>query len=236
MKNLFVVSDIHGYYKQFEKILEFWNTEDTLVVLGDLIDRGPESLQVIEKVIELKYAYCDNVVFCKGNHEEMLLNFLENPLGKQEQYYINGGQQTMQSLLAKLPNEAADLPVVQQAMLIKEKFRPQLEFLRNGLFHKIIGNVLLTHAGFNSQFTSLDETSASDFIRIRKHYLQENHTPYINVFGHTPVSYIHESNDVWLSEDRRYIAIDGGCYMSGRLNAVLLSQAGELLDVYKVNL
>lgn len=75
VSNILIVSDIHGHFKQFEELLTYWNQEDTLVILGDLIDRGPDSLKVIEKVIELKQIYEDKVIFVKGNHEEMLLNF-----------------------------------------------------------------------------------------------------------------------------------------------------------------
>ncbi|MCH7321974.1 serine/threonine protein phosphatase [Solibacillus sp. MA9] len=234
MSNLFVVSDIHGHYKHFEELLTYWNPEDILVILGDLIDRGPQSLQVIEKVIELKQSYGDNVVFVKGNHEDMLLNFLNNPMEKQEHYYMNGGKETMQNLLVHLPTYIREKPYILQANEIKQHYKYQLEFLKLAPVYKTIGNVLFTHAGFNSEFATLEETTERDFIWIRKHYEITNKTSYINVFGHTPLTYIHESNDVWLSDDKRYIAIDGGCYMSGQLNAVLLNQQGELLELYKV--
>ncbi|WP_274307207.1 metallophosphoesterase family protein [Solibacillus daqui] len=234
MSNLFVVSDIHGHYKQFEELLTYWNQEDVLVILGDLIDRGPQSLQVIEKVIELKQSYGDNVVFVKGNHEDMLLNFLNNPMEMQEHYYKNGGKETMQNLLVLLPAYIMEQPYILQANEIKEHYKSQLAFLKLAPVYKIIGNVLFTHAGFNSEFATLEETTERDFIWIRKHYEITNKTPYINVFGHTPLTYIHESNDVWLSDDKCYIAIDGGCYMSGQLNAVLLNKQGELLEIYKV--
>lgn len=232
--NLFVVSDIHGHLTHFEEMLTHWNREDILVVLGDLIDRGPQSLQVIEKVIELKQTYGDKVVFLKGNHEDMLLNFLNNPTEKQAQYYVNGGLETMQNFLAQLPDSLANESFPVQAEAVKTHFKAQLEFIATAPTHQIIGNVLFTHAGFNSEFATLDDTTEREFIWIRKHFLQANKTPYVNVFGHTPLTYIHESNDVWVSDDGRYIAIDGGCYMSGQLNAVLLNDAGELLNIYKV--
>ncbi len=234
MSNLFVVSDIHGHIKQFEEMLTHWNPEDTLVVLGDLIDRGPESLKVIEKVMALQQTYGEQVIFLKGNHEDMLLNFLNNPIEKQAHYYINGGLETMQNFLAQLPDAVANESYTAQAEAVKTHFKLQLEFLATAPTHHIIGQVLLTHAGFNSEFATLEQSTTRDFLWIRKHYLQANKTPYVNVFGHTPLTYIHESHDVWVSDDQRYIGIDGGCYMSGQLNAVLLAQTGELLNIYKV--
>ena len=232
LSNLFVVSDIHGHIKPFEEILTYWNRDDILVILGDLVDRGPQSLQVIEKVIELKQTYGDNVVFVKGNHEEMLLNFLEYPNEKQEHYYKFGGKETMQSLLAKLPNDIGEQSYHVQAIEVQQHYKNQLDFIQAAPVYKIIGNVLLTHAGFNSEFATLEETTEHDFIWIRKHYEATNKTPYVNVFGHTPLKYIHDSNDVWLSEDKRYIAIDGGYFMTGQMNAIRLNHEGELLEVY----
>lgn len=66
---IYVMSDIHGYYKAFKKMLEKINftEEDTLYIIGDLIDRGPKNLEIVD--------YCrsrDNIIVLKGNHEYML--------------------------------------------------------------------------------------------------------------------------------------------------------------------
>ena len=66
---IYVMSDIHGYYKSFLKMLDKINfsEDDTLYVIGDLIDRGPCNLGIIE--------YCKNhknIKVIKGNHEYML--------------------------------------------------------------------------------------------------------------------------------------------------------------------
>lgn len=58
----------------------------------------------------------------------------------------------------------------------------------------------------------------------------------MNVFGHTPLQYIHESSDIWLSEDRKYIGVDGGCYMGGQLNGLHISETGEVLNRYKATI
>lgn len=231
MTNLFVISDIHGHYKQFEKLLNIWNKKDKLVFLGDLIDRGPDSLRVIKKVMALKDTYGELVTFIKGNHEDMLLNYLQNPIEKREHYYINGGKETMTSFLSPLSTIHFESNE-EEAQYVLSYYDQQLQFLSEAPLYHIIGDVLFTHAGYNSQFDTLKQTTDRDFIWIRKHYLNKNITPFINVFGHTPTKYIHDSNDIWVSKDKRYIAIDGGCYMSGQLNAVLLSQNGEILETY----
>lgn len=234
MKNYFIISDIHGQYKAFEQLLTFWDQKDVLVLLGDLIDRGPQSYEVVQKVMDLKRHYGEQVVFCKGNHEEMLLDFIENPGQKHAFYYKYGGRETMASFLRYLPVEVSELDPIDQVQIVKEKFAEELDFLNCGKLYEIAGNLLLTHAGFDSSCAAVDETPEENFLWIRQHYKNENKTPFINVFGHTPVQHIHDSNDVWISEDQKYIGIDGGCYFTGQLNGIVLSEVGQIVRIYTV--
>lgn len=234
MKNYFIISDIHGQYKAFEKLLTYWNPKDSLVLLGDLIDRGPRSYEVVQKVMELKRQYGEQVIFCKGNHEMMLLDFLGNPGQKHAFYYKYGGRETMASFLKYLPVEVSELDPIEQAQIIKEKFAEELDFLNNGKLFEIAGNLLLTHAGFDSSFATVDKTEDENFLWIRQHYKNENKTPYINIFGHTPLQHIHGCNDIWISKDQKYIGIDGGCYFTGQLNGIVLSEEGQIIHIYAV--
>lgn len=78
----YVMSDIHGHHNEFLKRLDQirqlrTNEEDKLILLGDYIDRGPESYKVIKTVYELQQKYgSDHVVALRGNHEEWFLEFL----------------------------------------------------------------------------------------------------------------------------------------------------------------
>lgn len=232
--NIFVISDIHGMYKKFEQALMFWDTSNKLVLLGDLIDRGPQSFEVVQKAISLQKQYGQQFLFIKGNHEQLLLDFIEQPEEKLDYYFVRGGRETMQSFVEHCPPHVQHLSSIEQAYFVKEQFADMLSFLQDAPLHTVIGDVLFTHGGFDSNHIDYTETTAQDFIWIRKHYLIENKTPYINIFGHTPTKYIHKRDDVWLSEDKKYIAIDGGCVFGGQLNAVLLNPQGQLLHVYCV--
>ena len=227
--NIFVISDIHGMYNQFEQLLSHWDRESKLVILGDIVDRGPQSLEVIRKVIELKEIHEEQIIFCKGNHEELLLNYLRFPQLNHSIYFRNGGLETLKSFLDAAPKEALELNTIEQARYIKEQFAKELAFLEKGKLYEIIGNVLLTHAGFESYHADLSETTDDGFLWIREHYHTPNQTPYVNVFGHTPTVLIHKSNDIWISEDKKYIAIDGGCAYNGQLNGLLLKDTGEII-------
>ena len=70
----YVISDIHGYYDQFIELLELiqLNDDDTLYVLGDVVDRGPNPIKTLLKLMEMPNAVC-----IVGNHELMALECLE---------------------------------------------------------------------------------------------------------------------------------------------------------------
>lgn len=91
---IYVMSDIHGYYNSFIKMLEKinFNNEDKLYVIGDLIDRGPSSLKIIE--------YCrrhDNIEVLKGNHEYML-EMANKDRGLRKCWLRSGGDITLDEL------------------------------------------------------------------------------------------------------------------------------------------
>lgn len=70
----YVISDIHGYFYRLQHCLaqaNFDPTKDCAYILGDLCDRGPNS----GKVLEWAYNQPDNIHFCLGNHEDLMLTF-----------------------------------------------------------------------------------------------------------------------------------------------------------------
>ena len=99
MEKAFVVSDIHGCYEQFVKLLAYWDKNMKLVILGDLIDRGEASKRVVQEVMNLKEIYKNQVVVLRGNHEDMFLNFLQDPVKKGDIYFFNGGRSTVKDFI-----------------------------------------------------------------------------------------------------------------------------------------
>ena len=103
MKKLYAVSDIHGQYFNFKEALisaglvdlelKWKDDNNKLIICGDNIDRGPDSLSVLDLLIELSKS--ESVVVLMGNHEEMLLNsILTNSEESKEWFSIwinNGG-------------------------------------------------------------------------------------------------------------------------------------------------
>lgn len=234
MNKAFVVSDIHGCYDQFIKLLEHWDKADELIILGDLIDRGHDSLKVVQHIITLSQNY--KVTVLQGNHDQMLGDFIDDPHGHGYLYLQeNGGRATLLSFIAnefKLFSATMD----DVAYFLKRYRKKELDFLRQGLLYYEFGKVLFTHAGFCSWRDCWEETTDNQYIWIRDHYKHKNNSGYVNVFGHTPTQLINadKSNDVWTSQDKTYIGIDGACAYGGQLNGILINDSGELLERYSV--
>lgn len=82
---LFAMSDIHGCFDEFINRIHDLNDletvkagKDKLILLGDYIDRGPESYKVLQKIYDIQRAYGPNkIIVLRGNHEEWFLEFLE---------------------------------------------------------------------------------------------------------------------------------------------------------------
>lgn len=228
--NLFIVSDIHGMYKQFEEIIKYWDRESLLVILGDMIDRGEYSYEVVQRIMELQKQYPDKVIVMKGNHEDMLMYYVDGHMKDPTPFLVNGGLEMLRSFIKDLDEEAVE----QNAVILKTQFAAEIEFLRNARHYYQYGSLLITHAGFDSSLEDWRETSPQDFLWIRNHYKEENKTGLINIFGHTPVRNMHEIDDIWISPGGKYIGIDGGCAYGGQLNALFISEQGEIIDMFVV--
>jgi serine/threonine protein phosphatase 1 len=231
----FVTSDIHGDYDRFIKLLDYWDTDYMkLVILGDLIDRGKQSLKTVQKVMELKRKYGNQVIVLKGNHEDMLINFLREPTYEYgEVFFRNGGNTTAwefandEFLMFKSYEE--------RAKLIKQKAE-EINFIRNLQHYYEFGKVLFVHAGIDPFISDWRKTESHKFLWQRGMWNHKNKTDKVIVFGHTPTQHLHKdkNNDIWVSKCRTYINIDGGSVFGGQLNGIVINNDGELLEVHKI--
>ncbi|MDK2600500.1 metallophosphoesterase family protein [Bacillus stercoris] len=228
------ISDIHGELKKFEKILSHWNpNEMNLVIIGDLIDRGENSLEVIQKVISLKEEFPDQVIVTMGNHEDMLLQFLNNPdYETGDWYFNNGGSRTCASfcptdefIFFKSFEERA------KSMFKREK---EIQFLKELPFYYEFGEVIFVHAGINTLLDDWKLSSENHMLWSRDMWYHKNETGKKIVFGHTPTRMLHPDgiDDVWISSCETYIAIDGGMAYKGQANGLLISKEGEILNIF----
>lgn len=174
--SIIAIGDIHGCPLSLDALLEKLapTPEDTLLFIGDYIDRGPDSKGVIDRLIRLQDE--QDCIFLKGNHEELLIGYLDR--GEYDLWAINGGIQTLASY--GLSGEGDDLPA------------DHVEFMRNTkLFHET-EEFLFVHAGIRPNLTVAENVAANDpmvFLWERGH-LKVPETPWEKtvVCGHTPVS------------------------------------------------
>ncbi len=92
-----VITDLHGCYKEMRELLEklsYDETIDTLLCLGDTIDRGPAIYEVFEYLRDLKERVGDRCILIRGNHEQMMLDALRGGAMAKKLWRINSGEKT----------------------------------------------------------------------------------------------------------------------------------------------
>lgn len=184
---LIAIGDIHGEIEKLNSLLDKLNlqTGDKVIFLGDYIDRGLNSKQVIERILDLsKKIEC---VFLKGNHEDMLLKTkITQSKDDIEHWLLSGGISTYDNY--------GDYPAI---------FNTHEKFLDSLKLYHIEQNYMFVHAGINPK-KELSEQTEDDLLWIREEFLDNSHNlPYKIIFGHTPFIEPLILNDK--------IGIDTGC-------------------------
>ncbi|UNY39882.1 serine/threonine protein phosphatase [Bacillus phage vB_BauM_KLEB27-3] len=230
----FILSDIHGMYSHFTSILEKFNPENhNLVILGDLVDRGLHSLEVITACMNLQKAYPNQVLILKGNHEDMFLNFLEHPDTETGDWYFNnGGYQTCTSFLNNEYVKIQSYEKIAESILSKRK--EEVQFLNNLPLYHETDHIIFVHAGVNLRMEDWRNGSEKDFLWSRDMKYSKNTTSKKIVFGHTPTRTLHQnaSDDIWLSLDKTMIGIDGAAAYGGQLNTVIMDSNANIVTTY----
>lgn len=226
MDKVFAVSDIHGCYPEFnEMIKDKWNPDnEQLVLMGDYIDRGVSSYPVMRKVMQLKREY--GAIVLGGNHEDMLLSFLDNPESERSIFGSNGGIQTIDSFIHR---EALSYPSQDIADIFKQRHGDILEFIENMPNYYEHGEYVFVHAGVDLHLKDWKNTKRNDYRWIRSGFHNaKNETGKKFLFGHTPTQMLHRdgSNRPWFSKCATKIGIDGGCVFGGLLNGARVSEEG----------
>ncbi len=197
---LFAIGDIHGCFGPLKDLIEhkiILTGNDKLILLGDYIDRGKQSKEVVDYIITLIENGFD-IIPLMGNHESILLETLEN-----EEYMPNwiknGGNETMNSFGVKSLKELSNRYVL---------------FFKGLRFYYSLNNFLFVHAGFNDTC----ENPFSDNFEMLWSRNQIYFHPLLRdktiIHGHTPVT---ETQCQQLVVDRNQtINIDTGCVYSNR--------------------
>ena len=217
----YVISDIHGCYEEFMELLEkiSFSEQDELFILGDVLDRGPEPIKVMQEIMGRK-----NVTFLLGNHEYMLVTMLqlldrEDVAPKEKNEMLN--------------NWFSDGAIVTSAQFLELKNEAQdemLDYIKNSVvYYKIeIGEkkYILVHAGIEGfkEGKNLEDYQTTDFLFGQVDYkkrLYSDENTYI-ITGHTPTPMIREDKKPLIYKENGHIAIDCACVFGGKLAAYCL--------------
>ena len=203
MKKIYAIGDIHGCYDKLKALMEkipIDFTRDTLVFIGDYIDRGSHSVEVVDYLIKLKNRVPE-VIFLKGNHEDMLDKFIKG--ADRFTYLLNGGQQTLDSYLTKSV-ESEFFPIPDDHM----------EFFKSLRLYYETEEFIFVHAGLRPR-VPLEDQHTEDLLWIRDKFVGSKYDFGKRViFGHTPLKQP-------LVEDNK-IGIDTGAVYGNKLTCVQL--------------
>ncbi len=222
----YIISDIHGRADRYHNLLDriHFSDEDQLYVLGDVIDRNPDGIQILQEIID-----ADNILMILGNHEYMMLNVVKTiPEEWNEQWaenlglwYLNGGEVTYQAYQT----------------LSGEKQRQIIEYIEHLPLNRhisVIGkDYLLIHGSPEAAYSEgnteyPDRTMYAVWNRFDP-FAENTYAPQTVICGHTPTIYFTGRIPMEVVKNGNVICMDCGCaYPNGRL-ACLCLETGDII-------
>lgn len=210
-KRLFAIGDIHGCFHSLTELIEQRiqiRKDDKIVFLGDYIDRGPHSKDVIDFIIGLRDDGFE-IIPLLGNHEAMLLDAYMNK-GRLSQWLLYGGSETLNSFRIKH---------------IREMEPKYVRFFKELVYYYPFEKFLFVHAGFNDEANNPFE---DEYHMIWERSEKYQHPIFLHktiVHGHSPIPESQCRN--LLSANNQVLNIDTGCVYKnmigyGKLTAIEL--------------
>jgi serine/threonine protein phosphatase 1 len=216
-----VISDIHGCYQEFRELLELVKYKpkaDKLILLGDLVDRGPGSKEVVEYVIKLSRE--ENVIVLRGNHDQRFIDVMTYEGTEEElKFFDYGGLQAINSYQDNNDNDLPSERLKKVRHIIQSKYTHHITFLDSLPYFYEDQNHIFVHAGLNPNYKNWKEQPTRDFMYIKDPFIfAKTNVNKKVVFGHTKTFDIHGSPEIWFGDDK--IGIDGGCVYGMQLNCL----------------
>lgn len=208
MGRIFAIGDIHGCISKLENIIDRIDIDvqnDSLVFIGDYIDRGPDPKGVVDFVLELRESI-NQVICLLGNHEQMFLDYLHDENFNKEIFLVNGGGNTISSYGIIETSEGIKVDVPESHMQFFTSLLPYYE----------TDDYIFVHAGLRPNIP-LEKQSIEDLIWIRYEFINSSYDfGKTVIFGHTLFSQpLIEPNK---------IGIDTGAVYGGKLTCIQLPE------------
>lgn len=204
--SVWVIGDVHGFSVTFENLVDLLelSEKDRVVVLGDLIDRGPDSYNVVKAV------QADSRIYStKGNHEQMMVEgFIPKGISHKLEANLwlrNGGIETAASYIRAFMNHSGE----EDSVALEQEIINDKIWMNSLPSHIVLDKWRLVHAGYDPR-TELREQGEPEHLWIRTPF--HNSTTAIDeqrcvVFGHTPTMLLFGDSDdsygnIWYSDVR----------------------------------
>lgn len=219
-RRVYAIGDVHGRADLLKRLLDDLNADarrgeysgkPILIFLGDYVDRGFQSKDVLNILLG-KTVSSFETYFLKGNHEQAMLQFLEDPtIGPRWAEY--GGAETLVSYGVQPPRSRTNLDEWIRASADLRQAMPaeHIQFLQTLELSVRIGDYVFVHAGMKPG-VPLDQQEEHDILWIRDEFINDRR-PFeaVIVHGHTPLQKPYR--------DGRRIGLDTGAYLTGKLTA-----------------
>lgn len=227
---IYVASDIHGNFEKYKQIFTKVTNDDSVFILGDVIDRGKDSIKILQDMMMRV-----NVYPILGNHEDMALSVLKkllveitkksiaefdiDVLEEFTNWIYNGGESTIEEFKALSKNEREDI------IEYLEEFTPFEQVWVADQEYILVHTLEIENF---SEKKPLSEYSSNDTLWGDVDYEKQYYKNKILVTGHTPV-YTIEANDLkkTIYKGNNHIAIDCGCGYNGKLGLYCLDTDEE---------
>lgn len=207
MNKTYACADLHGMYDLWVQIRDFLDPTDTLYVLGDATDRGPNGWKILKELLENP-----QVRYIKGNHDQMMINCWREDFSDTYLWFRNGGYTTY----SQMELDGEHIINIYLTELDKKPYR-------NTYINKLGQTIYLSHAGFTPG-VRLDDLH--QYIWDRDHIYDEVsfEKDVFVVHGHTPLKYLDgiygtpndERTILWYAGGHK-IDIDNGCFRTNKI-------------------
>lgn len=209
-----IITDLHGCLEECVKLLEkmsFDEEKDTLINLGDTIDRGPLIYETFLYLRGLKERMGERCILIRGNHEQMMLDAIAEEGRSRELWYYNSGEKTVYSFLFH-----------------KHKIQEYLSWYEEMPYYYVTPRYSCVHASLKDPDPAGNEINTLIWGRDTNYegkLVMTGHTPYKAPIYFLGEGYARIQEDVWTHLPQTgMIALDTGCVYGNRLTGMIIRE------------